>query len=92
MPTLICNEPVTIEDVTQYKIFGLGSGGFADPLITAADPNPDRGFSLDLINLKSGVYTVTARALNGWNESAPSDPFEFTVPAAPSPPVGLSIV
>ena len=92
MPTLICSEPAPTEGVTQYKIYGLTAGGFADPLITAADPDPNKGFSLDLANLKSGVYTVTARALNGWNESTPSDPFVFTVPAAPSPPVGLAII
>jgi predicted phage tail protein len=92
MPFLVCDEPNQAEGVTQYKVYGLGAGGFADPLITAADPSPTYGFKLDLANLKTGTYTVKARAMNGWAESADSAPFVFTAPAAPSPPIGTRIL
>lgn len=89
---LVCDEPNQAEGVTQYKIFGLASGGFADPLITAADPGPTYGFALDLTGLRPGTYSVRARAVNAWQESADSAPLEFTVPNPPSPPTNIAIV
>jgi predicted phage tail protein len=88
---LVCDEPEQAEGVVQYKIFGLGAGGFADPLITAADPNPEHGFKLDLTGLRPGTYVVRARAVNAWQESGDSLPLEFTVPNAPSPPANIRI-
>jgi hypothetical protein len=89
--TLVCDEPLQSEGVKQYKIYGLGPGGFADPLITAADPTPEFGFKLDLTGLRPGTYTVKARAVNDWQESADSAPLSFTVPSAPAVPVNIRI-
>lgn len=91
MPYLVCDEPAQEENVTHYTIRGLGAGGFADPLTVPAWPGSDYGFKLDISGLAPGSYTVRASACNQFQCSIDSDPFECTVPAAPSAPRGLRI-
>ena len=92
MPYLVCDKPEESERVTHYFVFGLGAGGFADPVRVEAYDGPLYGFQLDLSGLQPGTYTVKANACNETQCSIDSAPFVFTAYAAPRPPRGFRII
>jgi hypothetical protein len=85
-PFLTCAPyPSTVVQPTEFVVT---VSGIAAPIVTpAVDVTGGKAMHLDLgpLNL-SGNKTITAKARNGWGESAASAPFSFTAgsPATPS--------
>lgn len=88
-PFLVCD--ATTDTVGYYVVEGLPSSmGGAN---VAIDESKTYGFKLDLSDLPSGTYTVTAKAcLEPWGCSKPSSPFTFSRPGIPGAPNGTRLI
>jgi hypothetical protein len=76
-PFLRCDDPPAAEKVTQYEVFQDGvSLGFT--------PAP---LNFNLTGITPGAYNFTAKAINVWGSSSPSNP--YISPTAAGQPSGL---
>jgi len=81
-PFLVCDTMTDVNE-TQVTIDGVAQGWV---------PYEEREFGgqtycvlADLAGISKGNHTVTAQARNFWEESAQSDPFDFSKQDAPVP-------
>jgi len=84
MPKLVCDQPT--DQVDYYTLAGLPGNPMVD-----RNPEGPYGFEYELTGIPRGSYSLTVSACNTWSCSLPA-PLEFTVPEAPSQPLGLSIL
>lgn len=86
MPYLVCDQPVTSENVEYYTIAGL-PGNPTSPKIEGGA----YGFKFDLKDVPPGKYSIRCSACNQWGCSLPS-PLEFTRPENAITPSNLRLV
>lgn len=78
-PFLICDAPNSAEQVTSYEVF-------KDGVSLGVTPAP---LHFDLQGITPGQYNFTAKAINAWGISAPSNP--YISPAIAVSPSGLTM-
>jgi len=78
-PILVCDDPPPEQQVTAYEVF-------QDGVSLGITPAP---LAYNLKDIVPGQYTFTAKAINAWGSSSPSNP--YISPASATPPSNLNI-